>query len=487
MQDTSTDLFLFAVSTDSSAMTADAFLTLYTNLFREPSMNVFASSTLGKKDEVTLGDGTKALRQALTGKHSSGTAISMQITCAKANNRLYAFIFFGSNTAMKTKDGEINGMYQSIYLSDKPQAGGGAGGSGGTIQIAILGPMTGSLSSFGASTSEGALLAIDEWNARGGVLGKKIVAVIGDGQCQADAAVNAFNKTVKQNKIHYMIGEVCSGATIPLAELANAQGVVQISPTATNESVTVDASGKTRPYTFRACFIDAYQGQAGASFASKNLEARTAFILLDPNNDYSKLLADTFEKFFVQAGGEIVAKEPYSGKDTDFNAILNKAASLKPDVIYLPDYYNVVNLVTKQARAKGITAPFIGGDGWDSSDLDLQAAAGSYFTNHYSSEDSNPAVVNFVKAYGAQYKDKGAAKKPDALAALAYDATNLMLEGIKATGVDDPAKVKDTLAKIQFNGVAGKIAFDAKHNPLKSVTILAVKADGVHFETAIQP
>jgi branched-chain amino acid transport system substrate-binding protein len=218
------------------------------------------------------------------------------------------------------------------------------------------------------------------------------------------------------------------------------------------------------------------------------LKAKTAFIMLDQANDYVKGLAEFFEKSFTAGGGKVVGKETYTAKDTDFSAILAKVAAAKPDMIYLPDYYNVVNLAAKQAREKGIKAPFMGGDGWDSSDLDLKAVDGGYFTNHYSPEDTRPAVQNFVKAFGAKYKDdKGQPKVPDALAALAYDATNLMLTAIKNAGADDTAKVKDTLDKISFDAVSGKITFDASHNPVKSATILAVKNNKIVFDSVVNP
>jgi branched-chain amino acid transport system substrate-binding protein len=295
--------------------------------------------------------------------------------------------------------------------------------------------------------------------------------------------VNAANKVIDQDKVHYIIGEVCSKASIPVSEIANAKKVIQISPTSTNPSVTVDKDGKTKDYIYRACFIDPFQGTVGANFALNNLKAKTVFIMSDQSNDYVKGLAEFFEKAFVAGGGKVVGKENYTGTDTDFSAILSKAAAAKPDLMYLPDYYNVVNLVTKQAKEKGITAPFLGGDGWDSSDLDKQAAAGGYFTNHYSPEDPRPEVQNFVKNYKAKYKGT----TPDALAALAYDATNLMLEGIKAAGADDTTKVKDSLSKITFNGVSGKITFDGQHNPVKSATILAVQPDGVKFNSVVNP
>jgi len=148
----------------------------------------------------------------------------------------------------------------------------------------------------------------------------------------------------------------------------------------------------------------------------------------------------------------------------------------------------VVNLVTKQAKEKGIKAVFMGGDGWDSSDLDLKAADGGFFTNHYSPQDNRPEVQNFVKAFGAKYKDdKGQPKVPDALAALAYDATNILLQGIKEAGADDTTKVKDALKKITVNAVSGQIKFDANDNPVKSATILAVKDGKVQFNSVVNP
>ncbi len=365
-------------------------------------------------------------------------------------------------------------------------AGGTAGG--GEIKVAILAPLSGPVPTFGVSTRDGALLAIEEWNAKGGVLGKKIVPIVEDSQCTPDPAVNAANKVIDQDKVKFIIGEVCSKASIPVSEIANAKGVLQISPTSTNPQVTVDANGKTKDYVFRACFIDPFQGKVGAKFAIEELKAKTAFVLLDQANDYVKGLAEVFIKEFQAMGGTIVGTESYTAQDTDFSAILAKVADAKPDLVYLPDYYNVVNLVTKQAKEKGITAKFLGGDGWDSSDLDLAAAEGGFYTNHYAADSTAPAAVAFQKAYGARFKDDtGKGKVPDALAALAYDATNILLQSIKEAGSDDPAKVKDAMAKIQFDGVSGRITFDAQHNPVKSATILQVTKAGPVFNSVVNP
>lgn len=351
------------------------------------------------------------------------------------------------------------------------------------LKVAVLAPLSGPVPTFGVSTRDGALLAIDEWNAKGGVLKMKIQPIVEDSQCTPDPAVNATNKVIDQDKVKFIIGEVCSKASIPISEIANAKKVIQVSPTSTATDVTVDTTGATKPYIFRACFIDPFQGLVGANFAIGK-GWKTAFVMFDQANDYVKGLAEAFEKAFTEQGGTIVGKETYTEKDTDFSAILTKVKASKPDVVYLPDYYNIVNLATKQAKEKGITIPFMGGDGWDSSDLDRAAADGGYYTNHYSSSDPRPEVQNFLKAYGAKYN--GAV--PDALAALAYDATNLLLQAIKEAGTaTDTDKVRAALENIRFNAVSGTITYDAAHNPVKPAPILAVRNGEIVVETVVNP
>ena len=356
------------------------------------------------------------------------------------------------------------------------------------LKVGVLVPLTGPVPSFGLSVKEGTLLAIQEWNAKGGLLGQNIVPVIEDGQCDAAAATNAANKLINQDMVKFILGETCSGATIPVTEIAGPAKVILLSPCATNANVTVDKSGKTKDYIFRACYIDPFQGGILAQFSFQRLKAKNAFIMYDQGNDYTIGLANAFEAQFTKLGGKIAGKETYTKTDTDFSAILTKIKNAKPDVVLLPDYYNIVNLVTKQAKEKGITVPFVGGDGWDSPDLDKASAAGGFFTNHYSPFDPRPEVQGFLKAYGAAYKDDtGKAKVPDALATLGYDSANLLFAAIKAAGSTDANKVKASLEKISFNGVTGKITFDKAHNPVKALTILAVKANKIDFDSVVQP
>jgi branched-chain amino acid transport system substrate-binding protein len=320
------------------------------------------------------------------------------------------------------------------------------------------------------------------------VLGQKIEAVIADSQCAPDTAVNAANKVIDQDKVKYIIGEVCSSASIPISEIANEKHVLQISPTSTYVQVTTNVDGSTKPYTFRACFIDPFQGMVGAKFALENLKAKTAFVLFDQGNDYSRGLAEAFEAAFTKGGGTVVGKESYMSSDKDFSAILAKVAEAKPDMIYLPDYYSIVNLVGAQAKDKGITVPMVGGDGWDSDQLDVKAADNGYYTNHYSEQDTRPIVQTFVKNYSAKYKDdKGNSKVPDALATLAYDATNLMLAAIEKAGVDDSTQAAKALEGLKYDAVTGMITFDAQHNPIKSVVVIQVKDGKKTLAATVNP
>ncbi|MGB9776908.1 MAG: ABC transporter substrate-binding protein [Anaerolineae bacterium] len=350
------------------------------------------------------------------------------------------------------------------------------------LKVAILAPLSGDVATFGASTRDGALLAIEEWNAKGGVLGRQIEAVVEDSQCEAEPAASAANKVISQDQVKFIIGEVCSKASIPVSEIATANKVLQISPTSTNPKVTIDEAGNAKPTVFRACFIDPFQGTVGAKFALDVLKAKTAAVLLDQGNDYVRGLAEFFRDAFEAGGGKVVVWETYTAGDTDFTAILTKVKDANPDVLYLPDYYSTVNVIAAQANQMGIKAVKLGGDGWDSPNLDRTAAAGGFFTNHYSSEDTRPVVQEFVKKYQAKY-----GSVPDALAALAYDAANILFQAIQQAGTDDPVKVAQTMEKGKFSVVSGDIVFDAQHNPKKCAVILEVQPDKVSYRDTVCP
>lgn len=348
--------------------------------------------------------------------------------------------------------------------------GGAAGGGGKEIKVGLIAPLTGDVKTFGESTRNGFELALSQVNYKVGDI--TIKTVIGDDRNDPTEGVNLATKFITQDKVQAIVGSVTSKVTIPVTEVANQNKVVLVTGTATNEKVTVGEKGR-KDYIFRACFIDPFQGQVGAKFALNTLKAKTAAVFYDKGNDYTVGLAENFKKNFEAGGGKVVAWEAYSKDDTDFSAILTKVAAQKPEMLYLPDYYNKVSLIGKQAKAKGLNVPMVGGDGWDSSDIDWATMDGGYFTNHYSADDTRPEVQKFVKDYEAKYKTK-----PDALAALAYDATLVLLEGIRQANSTDSTKIRDAIQNLKgFNAVSGKLSFDQNGNPIKGAAILQIKAD----------
>ncbi len=351
-----------------------------------------------------------------------------------------------------------------------------------TLKLAILVPLTGPVPAFGSSARDGALLAIDQQNSGGGILGSTIESVIEDTSCDAAKAVNATDKVISQDGVKYIIGDVCSNSTIQMTGITNAAGVMQMTPTATNPAVTVGSEGQVKEYVFRACFIDSFQGTAAARFTRGSLSAQNAFILSNLDSSYSMGLANAFETEFSKSAN-IVANEPYTNGDTDFSAILDKIIAIQPDVIYLPDYYTKVNLITSQAKAKGITIPFVGGDGWDSAGLDAIAADGGYFITHFSMEDSRPEVSAFEQAFMNAY-----GYSPDTIAALTYDATKLIFQAMLAAGTTDATIVKTNLASISFQGVTGTLFYNPQHNPIKSAAVMSVSGvNGIYFFATINP
>jgi branched-chain amino acid transport system substrate-binding protein len=357
----------------------------------------------------------------------------------------------------------------------------------GPLKIGLLAPLTGSVSGFGKSAMEGAVMAVQEWNDKGGVLGRQILLLPEDSQCKGDIATSAANKLIVQQGVKYLVGDICSNGSIPVAEIANQNNVVQISPTSTNRAVTEDSSGNTRPYTFRACFIDLVQGEAMARFAIQQ-GYKSVFIMSDDYNEYVTGLADAFQITFGEAGGRIAGRASHTAQTTDFSTTLDKVAASGADILYIPDYYQIVNLVAAQAKKRGLKAVLMGGDGWDSADLDLKALEGGFFSNHYSPDDKRPIFQEWVKRYGSNMVDEqGKPKMPDAIATLTYDATNMLLEAIRQAGEDKVGRVVYSMAKLHWEGVSGTMSFDEHHNPVKPVVIVSIRGGRMTYFATLYP
>ncbi|GAB4368093.1 MAG: ABC transporter substrate-binding protein [Deltaproteobacteria bacterium] len=353
------------------------------------------------------------------------------------------------------------------------------------IKIGLITPLSGDVKTFGESVKNAFEIAVEEANAAGGAAGLRIATVVVDDKNDPTEASNAASLLINQHRVRAIIGSVTSKATIPVSDMAQSYKIPTITGTATNPKVTV-ADGKRKEYMFRACYTDSFQGTVMAKFARDSLKAAKAAVLYDASNDYSKGIAEVFRDAFSKTGGTVVTYESYGKDDVDFSALLTKVKVSKPDVLFLPDYYNKVGLIAKQAREKGVRATFIGPDGWDSPELVKvagKAIEGGYFSNHYSPEDTRPEVVHWVKKYKERF-----GQTPDALGSLAYDATNMLIEAIRKANSDDPGKIRDALARMKgFTGVTGTFTMDANGDPVKSAVILQIQGGRQKFLQVVNP
>jgi branched-chain amino acid transport system substrate-binding protein len=351
-----------------------------------------------------------------------------------------------------------------------------------TVAIGAVFPLSGSVAFYGTESRDGALLAIDEINAAGGLLGKKLTLIPEDDEGDASKSLNAFTKLTSRDKVSYVLGSSTSGATMSMTIPAQQAKVILISPSATNVDVT-----RAGDYIFRACFIDPFQGVVGADFSYDTLNARRAAVLYDAGADYNTGLAEAFKAQFKKNGGELVADEAYQSGDVDFNAQVTRIRAANPDVIYLPNYYNDVALQAKQLRAQGINAPLLGGDGWDSLvDNAGDEVLNGFWSSGFAADTTDPRGQTFVKAFSAKYN-----RPASQFAALGYDTMMLVIDGIKAAGTFDTAEVKTAMAKLNGPYVTGNIRFDSNRDPIKGAAILEiVKKDGKlvnAYKTTVNP
>ena len=365
----------------------------------------------------------------------------------------------------------------------------GCGGSSSKeIKIGLLNEMTGGNATIGTAAANGAKLAIKEINANGGLLGKQIKAVVADNKSEPSEAANAMTKLLTQDRVVAVTGTFSSSNAIAAASVAEANKSPYLVAGATNPKVTVDEKTKTvKKYIYRVCFIDPFQGTVAANFAAKDLKVKKAAMLVDNSSDYSKGLAEFFEAALKKEGGEIVANEAYLQKDTDFKATLTKIKSKGAEVLYVPGYYEEVGKIVKQAREMGITVPIIGADGWDSPKLveiaSVSALNNTYFTNHYSVEDTSPKAQAFVDSYTKEY-----GQKPEALAVLGYDAVYVLADAIKRANSTDSAKIIEALADTKdFPAISGVTTINKTHDADKNAVVIEMKDGKQVFKTSIKP
>jgi branched-chain amino acid transport system substrate-binding protein len=351
--------------------------------------------------------------------------------------------------------------------------------STGPIPVGHVASLTGDTATFGQSADRGMRMAIEEINAKGGVLGRPLELLSEDDRSITEEARTAAQKLLQRDEVVALLGEVASSRSLAAAPEAQRAHVPMISPGSTNPKVT-----EVGDYIFRACFIDPFQGTVMARFATEELKAKKVAIFFDFKQDYSVGLADFFRKTFQELGGEIVADERYTSGDIEFRAQLTTIRAAKPDAIFVPGYYTELGLIAKQARELGIDVPLLGGDGWDSEKtLEIGGAAveGYYFSTHYAADSDSPKVQDFVRRYKEKY---GAT--PDAMAALGYDTAGLLADALGRAGDTEGAKLRDAIAATQnYEGVTGRISIDPARNARKDAVVIKIAGGKFQFYRSV--
>lgn len=349
-----------------------------------------------------------------------------------------------------------------------------------TIKIGWIGSLTGDQAVWGTCESNTVKMLVDEVNANGGILGKKVEGFYYDTKGDAAEAVNAVKRLITQDKVVAIIGPNASGQAISISAVLEQYKIPDIATVATNPKVTVGDNGTVKPYNFRVCFIDPYQGAVAAGYSYDRLGLKNAAILYDVASDYSQGFTEFFEKTFTEKGGKIVAKEGFKEGDVDFRPQLSKIKESNPDLILMPYYYKEVALSANQARDLGIKATLIGGDGWPSEQLMEMASdsiEGSYIVNHLDFND--PEVKPLQDAYKAKYN-----LPMELNGYMAHDAFKLLEAAIKDANSIDPVKITESLTKVTVEGVTGTIKLSEEdHNPIgKQAAIVKIEDANYIFQ-----
>jgi len=367
----------------------------------------------------------------------------------------------------------------------KPEGASGAQPSGAApaseIVIGHYGSMTGNTAHFGQDTDKAVRLAVDEQNAAGGLLGKKIRVVTLDDRGDSAEAANAVSRLIDVEKVVALIGEVSSSLSLAGGRVAQRRKIPMVSPSSTNPKVT-----QVGDYIFRVCFLDPFQGKVMADFARDELKFDRVAIFKDVKNDYSIGLADAFRAAFTARGGQIASEQSFSAGDTDFSAQLTTIKAANVQGIYAPGYYAEVGAIARTAQRLGLKVPLMGGDGWDAPDLYTiggDALDGSFFSNHFAPDVATAKAQKFVTDFKAKY-----GQEPTGLGALGYDAAIVLFDAIKRVGKTDPESVRNALAETKgFEAVSGTISINKDRDAEKSAVILAIEGGKAKYRATVKP
>ncbi len=369
-----------------------------------------------------------------------------------------------------------------LWATGCNKSGDGSSSSSEPIKIGEYASLTGKEATFGTSSHEGTLLAIEQINAAGGVLGRKLNLITEDTLSKAGEPANAVNKLIARDQVVAVLGEVASSRSLEAAPICQADQIPMISPSSTNPKVT-----EIGDYIFRVCFIDPFQGTVMANFAMKDLKEKRVAVFTDAKSDYSKGLAKFFKERFTANGGEIIAELDYNGGDKDFKGQLTAIKAANPDGVFVPGYYTDVALICIQAKELGLNVPLYGGDGWESDkllEIGRDAVEGNYFSTHYHPEADNPVTKKFVDDYRKRWNGK----TPDGLAACGYDSVLVLADALKRAGSTDAKKLRDAIAATKdIHGATGTISINDHRDAIKPAVILQVKNGKFNYLETINP
>ena len=351
------------------------------------------------------------------------------------------------------------------------------------IRIGMLLSRSGESARFGQTTVEGVELAVQQINDAGGlVVGghpHKVVLIVEDFPVAPEAAMQAARRLINQENVTALVGPLMSTTAIPVATLAEQTQIPMITPSATNPAVT---HGKR--FVFRVAFVDDFQGRVIARFAYEELTARTAAVLYDVADPYSRDLATVFKQIFEEAGGRVVVFEPYTTGEQDFRPPLARIREAAPEVLFLPNYSNATRAQGRQAAAMGITATLLGSDRWNQTMYaGLPVFEGAYYTHHWHPDIANEQGRAFIEAYRAAY-----GTMPGIGGAVSYDALGLLCQAIENAGSLDGEPIRDALARLNgYRGVTGTISYQGRGDPVKSAVIMQIKDGQAVFHKIVEP
>jgi branched-chain amino acid transport system substrate-binding protein len=370
----------------------------------------------------------------------------------------------------------------------------GCGGSKGqqTIKIGFSIPLTGDNPMVGEGSKNTGEIIRQQVNADGGldVGGTKyqLDFIYLDNELKAQNAVETVTRLIDQDKVLAIVGPQGSGRAIPAGDVCNDRQVPMISAWSTNPNTTLG-----KPYVFRACFIDPFQAPVAARFVKEQFGLTKTAIIYNIEDDYSKTLAELYRDAWAKNYGEVVAFESFGQKDQDFNAQLTTIVNSGAEILYVPTYYNFVPNVVAQAKNLGWgDKPIVGADAWGSADLwklSEGSVAGYYYTTHYASAGAQGKTKEFIDTYKAKY-----GYVPDDVAALTYDAINIVLTAIQNAGLSgdlekDRENIKNAMANLKnFDGITGKMDFTPDGDPIKEAVVVQISPQGEFvYVTSLSP